>query len=149
MEAIKKCALFEGIGEDELRKILTCLDSRVVEYRKNDYAAISDDKFHGVGVLLEGEAAVVKESLNGNRTRVNIFRTGEIFGEIIAICRAEKWPASIQTLTDCTILYIHPEKILEFCDNICSHHRILLANLVRVVSQKADRKSTRLNSSHT
>lgn len=134
---IKKCALFEGLEEEELKKILNCLQYRIVEYKKNDYTAMSDEKLDGVGVLLIGEVAVVKESFNGNRTRVNIFRPGDMFGEIIALCRAEKWPASIQALTDCTILYVHPERILDFCDNICSHHKLLLANLVRVVSQKA------------
>jgi CRP-like cAMP-binding protein len=135
--AIRKCALFEGIEEGELRQILKCLQARVVEYGKNEYAALSDDKMNGVGVVLSGEAAVVKESLNGNRTRVNIFKAGEMFGEVIALRREERWPASIQALTDCTIMYIHPERILDFCDNICSHHRVLLANLVRVVTQKA------------
>jgi CRP-like cAMP-binding protein len=137
MEAIKKCALFEGIEESDIRQILKCLKYRVVELKKNDYAAVSDGKYEGMGIILEGEAAIVKESLDGNRTRVNIFHTGEMFGEVVAITRNDRWPASVQALTDCTILYVHPEKILDFCDNICSHHRILLANLVRIVSQKA------------
>ncbi len=137
MDAIKKCALFEGIEENEIQQILKCLQHRIADYKKNDYAAFSEDRLDGVGIVLSGEVSVVKESLNGNRTRVNIFRTGDMFGEVIALCREEKWPASIQALTDCTILYIHPEKILDFCDNICSHHKVLLANLVRVVSQKA------------
>jgi CRP/FNR family transcriptional regulator, dissimilatory nitrate respiration regulator len=137
MNAIKKCALFEGIEGEELHKILHCLQYRIAEYEKNDYAAISDNKLDGVGIVLDGEVAVVKESVSGNRTRVNIFHPGEMFGEVISLCREEKWPASIQALTDCTILYIHPEKILDFCESICSHHKILLANLVRIVSQKA------------
>ena len=137
MDAIKKCALFEGIEENEILKILTCLKARVVELRKNDYAAVSDGRYEGMGIVLEGEAAIVKDSLDGNRTRVNIFRAGEMFGEVVAICKSDRWPASVQALTDCTILYAHPEKILDFCDNICSYHKVLLANLVRVVSQKA------------
>ena len=137
MEAIQNCALFEGIGEIDIRQILTCLKARVVELKKNDYAAVSDGRYEGVGIVLKGEAAIVKESLDGNRTRVNIFRAGDMFGEVVAICKSDRWPASVQALTDCTILYVHPEKILDFCDNICSHHRLLLANLVRIVSQKA------------
>lgn len=137
MDDIKKCALFKGIEEKEIGQILECLRYRIVELKKNDYAAVSDDRYNGVGVVLGGEVAAVKESLDGNRTRVNIFRAGDMFGEVIAICKQERWPASVQALTDSTILYIHPEKILEFCDNICSHHRLLMANLVRIISQKA------------
>lgn len=139
IDAVKKCALFEGIEEGELHQILKCLRFRIAEYKKNDYAALSDGRLEGVGIVLEGEAAVVKETLNGKCTRVKIFYPGDMFGEVIALRREEKWPASIQALTDCTIMYIHPEKIIEFCDNICSHHRVLLANLVRVLTEKAYR----------
>jgi CRP/FNR family transcriptional regulator, dissimilatory nitrate respiration regulator len=137
IEALKKCALFEGIEEGELKQILKCLQTRIVQYKKNDYAIIFEDRLDGVGIVLDGEAAVVKESLNGNRTRVNIFHAGDMFGEVIALSGEHKWPATIQALTDCAIMYIHPERILDFCDTICSHHRVLLINLVRVVTQKA------------
>lgn len=137
LKAIKSCALFEGIEDNEIRQILTCLQYRIEDYRKNDFAAMTEDRLNGVGIVLRGEAAVVKESLNGNRTRVNIFRPGDMFGETLAITREEKWPSSIQALTDTTILFIHPEKILDFCESICSQHKQLLTNLVRLVSQKA------------
>ena len=136
-EKIRKCPLFDGIGDEELNKILQCLSYRITEYKRNDYAVLSDEKLDGVGIVLDGEIAVVKESLNGNSTRVDIFREGEMFGEIIAQCRDDRWPASVQAVTNCMILYIHPEKILNFCDSVCAHHRILLANLVRLISQKA------------
>ena len=110
MEAIRNCALFEGIGENDIRHILTCLKARVMELKKNDYAAVSEGRYEGVGIVLKGEAAIVKESLDGNRTRVNIFRAGDMFGEVVAICKSDRWPASVQALTDCTILYVHPEK---------------------------------------
>lgn len=137
VKLIKKCALFNGIEETEIGQILKCLQYRIIEYKKNEYTALLDDKVNGVAILLDGEAAVVKESLNGNRTRMNIFHAGEMFGETISLSKEEKWPASVQALTDCTVLYIHLEKILDFCDNICLQHKTLLANLVRMVSQKA------------
>lgn len=137
LDALEKCVLFDGIAEEEIKKILHCLEYRIVHYKKSDYAALMDQLLEGVGIVLRGEAAVIKESPNGNRTLVNVFHIGEMFGEVLILSMAYKWPATIQALTDCTIMYIHPEKILDICDNVCSHHKVLLANLVRVVAKKA------------
>ena len=60
-----------------------------------------------------------------------------MFGEVLILSMATKWPATIQALSDCVIMYIHPEKILDICESVCSHHKVLLANLVRVVARKA------------
>lgn len=137
LDSLEKCVLFDGIAENDIQKILHCLEYRIVQYKKNEYAALIDQKLDGVGIVLEGEAAVVKENLNGNRTIVNIFHIGEMFGEVLILCRENRWPATIQAITDCTIMFIHPERILDFCDTVCSHHKVLLANLVLVVSKKA------------
>lgn len=137
MDALEKCVLFDDINGDEIKKILHCLEYRIIQYKKNDYAALLDQLVDGVGIVLRGEAAVIKESPNGNRTIVNVFHMGDMFGEVLILSMAQKWPATIQALTDCTIMYVHPEKILDICDNVCSHHKVLLANLVRVVARKA------------
>lgn len=137
LDALEKCVLFDNIHEDEINKILHCLEYRIVQYKKGDYAALMDQLLEGVGIVLCGELAVIKESPNGNRTLVNVFHIGEMFGEVLILSMTYKWPATIQALTDCTIMYVHPEKILDICDNVCSHHKVLLANLVRAVAKKA------------
>jgi CRP-like cAMP-binding protein len=137
MDALKKCVLFDDIGEIEINKILHCLNYRIIQYKKNDYMILLNQKLDGVGIVLNGEAAVVKENINGNRIIVNTFHVGEMFGEVLILSRETEWPATIQALSDCVIMYINPEKILDICENVCSHHKVLLSNLVRVVSKKA------------
>lgn len=137
IEAASKSILFNGIDIEEVQHVLDCLDNKIAEYKKSDYVARIDDKFNGVGIVISGEAAIVKENSNGNRVIANIFSIGEMFGEVLAICGQTTWPSAIQALTDCTIMYIHPEKILNMSDRKCNYHKIILINLVRVVSQKA------------
>lgn len=137
LDSLEKCVLFDGIDETEIKKILQCLEYRIVQHKKNEYPAQIDQKLDGVGIVLEGEAAVVRENLNGNRIIVNIFDVGEMFGEVLILSGENRWPAKIQALTDCVIMYVHPEKILDICENVCSQHKVLLTNLVRVVSKKA------------
>ena len=47
------------------------------------------------------------------------------------------WPASVLALADCTLMIVHPEKILNMCSRACTFHKIILANMIRVVAKKA------------
>ncbi len=137
LQAVSKSVLFAGIEAKDVPHVLSCLSYSLVHFEKNSYIVKADAPFGGVCVVADGEAAVVRETGNGERLQVNVFRVGDMFGEIIAFCGADKWPSSIQAITDCVIMFIHPEHILDMCDRACSFHKIILANLVRVVSQKA------------
>lgn len=34
-------------------------------------------------------------------------------------------------------MFIHPEKMLGFCDKVCDSHRTLIENITKIISQKA------------
>ena len=136
VEAISKSAFFSGISIEVLPGIMDCLNSKIVDYKKNGYIAIEDEAFEGVGIVLNGEIAVVKENYNGSRTIMAILSQGGIFGEMAAFYGEKKWPATVIAQSDCTIMYIHPEKILDVCDKVCMCHKTLIANIIKVISQK-------------
>lgn len=137
LERVSQTILFKGIDRKEIPHVLGCLEYKVVDFKKNDYIVKFNDHLTGVFVVLDGEAAVVKESYSGNKVTVNTFHVGDFFGEAIAFCGYDTWPGTIQALTDCALLFIHPEKILNMCDRPCNYHKIILANMIRVVSKKA------------
>jgi CRP-like cAMP-binding protein len=137
LEKLSQTILFKGIDIKDIPHVLGCLDAKVVTFEKNEYVVKVNDSFNGVFVVLDGEAAVVKESYNGSRVTVNVFHIGDFFGEAIAFCGYDTWPGTIQALTDCSLMFLHPEKILTMCNRPCSFHKIILANMIRVVSKKA------------
>lgn len=137
LNAISKSPLFNNIPEDFLPEIISCLTARAVPYKKNEVVAMDGETFTGVGLILCGEVAVVKENYAGSRTILSILYKGDIFGEIAAFNGENKWPSTVLAQSDCTILYIHPEKILGYCQRSCSAHRMLLNNMLRVISFKA------------
>ena len=63
LEALKKCVLFDGIDENEINKILHCLQYRIVQYKKNDYAALMDQLLEGVGIVLRVKRLSSKKTL--------------------------------------------------------------------------------------
>jgi CRP-like cAMP-binding protein len=137
LESIAHTILFNGIDIKDIPHVLACLEHKITRFEKNDYIAKLGDTFTGVFIILDGEAAVVRESYNGNRVAVNVFRVGDIFGEAVAFCGAGIWPGTIQALTDCTLMVVHPEKILNMCNRSCTFHKVILANMIRVIAKKA------------
>lgn len=134
---ISKLELFRGIDIDDIKNLMKCLNPRIYNYKKEEYIALSDEKFHGLGIILSGEAIVIKESYSGTRTILAMLKTGETFGEIIAFTEEMVWPSSIQCQSNCEVMFINPEKVVNFCDKSCSFHKNLLSNLIRLISKKA------------
>ena len=137
LESVSRTTLFNSIDINDIPHVLDCLDHKTITFRKNDYIVKINDTYGGVFIMLDGEAGVVRESSNGSRVVVNSFRAGDIFGEAVAFCGAETWPGTVQALTDCALMTIHPEKILNMCNRPCTFHKVILANMIRVISKKA------------
>lgn len=135
--AIENCMLFKSMTPDELTMLLDCLKPRIRKLGKNDIANVAGDPFEGIGVVLSGQAAVVKESAAGNRIILAMLQPGDLFGEMAAFSGSARWPATVIAQTSCSIMYIPPQKILGQCEKACFGHRQLLMNMLGILSKKA------------
>lgn len=136
LKIISETEIFRGIDEKEIDLILNCFHCNIINYKKSEYIALIDEKFQGIGLILSGEAVVLKESYSGTRTILTNLKAGDIFGEVIAFTKEKLWPSSVQAESDCSIIFLNPEKILNYCEKGCSFHKILLSNLVRLIAEK-------------
>ncbi len=136
-ELLTKCDLFSGVDEKRLDFLLSCLSSKICRYKKNEYIALENEKFDGVGIVLNGEISIFKENYKGVRTIMANFKKGDMFGEIIAFAGTGIWPSTVFAQSDCEIMFVHPEKILGICEKLCDSHRVLMANMTRIISKKA------------
>lgn len=129
--------LFQGINQQGLLELIHCLNPKIKNYERNSFIRMVGDTAHSIGIILEGEAVVVKESVAGRRTVMALLKPGDIFGEAAAFSRKTSWPASVQAQEFCTLLFIPGNHIITGCDNICSLHRILMRNTLGIISEKA------------
>jgi len=136
MNLLLKVELFKDIEKDELSKILLCLGPRIKAYRKKEYITIQRDDFSAIGIVLDGEVIITKETLAGDRVIMARLDKGNIFGEIAAFA-SNKWLATVVADTDCTILFLPSNKIVGVCPKMCLGHRALVQNMLKIVSQKA------------
>lgn len=137
MDSLAQVKLFDNIDIDELNKMLMCLKPTVVSFKKKEYIAIVENEFKGIGIIISGEIIVTKENVSGDRIIMSKLGKANMFGEIIAFSNNDKWPTTVIAETDCTVLFLPPNKITGNCPNMCLGHRFLISNMLKIVSQKA------------
>jgi len=136
-KVFSKCVLFRGIPPDELKHVLACLDPKVNNFEKNELVAISGEKIAGLGIVLSGEVVVTKENAAGNRVIMGMDGPGEMFGEMALFSGDGVWPATVMARGTCTVMFLPAGKIVGSCARSCGNHRLLIANMLRLVSDKA------------
>jgi len=136
MDMLLEIELFKGIDQEELTKILFCSNPSVRQYKKKEIITIEKSDFTGIGVVLEGEASVTKDTIAGDRIIISQIKKGDIFGEVAAFVD-NKWLETVIAETDCHILFLSPDRIVGICPHMCIGHRILIQNTLKLVSKKA------------
>jgi CRP-like cAMP-binding protein len=131
-----KVELFQNIKKEELENMLNCLKPKIRSYKNRDVITIEKDKMDGIGIILDGGVTVGKETLAGDRVIIAYLKKGEIFGEAAAFT-GEEWLATVIAITDCTILFFPPQSIVGICNKVCYGHKVLIQNMLHIVSKKA------------
>lgn len=134
---LAECKLFTGVGPGELNVMLQCLNPVVKEFQKDECLTVAGQDFDGVGVILEGEVMVAKENSAGRRVIMMTLGAGDMFGEMVAFSGERKWPATVIAQRDGKVMFLPPEKIVGNCRRQCPSHRLLITNMLKVVSDRA------------
>ena len=103
---IKKSALFQGISEDDLDGMLTCLGARTASYSKNQPIFWEGEPASLIGVVLTGKVQIAKDDFFGNRNIISMMEPSQLFGEAFACAGIEKLPVTATAVTDSEILLL-------------------------------------------
>lgn len=136
-DVIAKAKLFSEINDYELISMLNCINPKIIEYNKNEFLAYQGDDMYGIGVVLKGKIAISKDNYDGNRVIIALLEPGNIFGEIAAFSDKKVWPSNVYAQEKCTVMFMPPEKIVGECPNMCISHKLLILNILKIVSNKA------------
>ncbi len=133
---VAACPLFDGIGHDELRALLSCLTATQRQYEKGSYIFAAGDAVTTVGVVLAGGVNILKEDFWGNRSILAHIEPGGLFGEAFSCAQVDKLPVSAAATEKAFILLIDYRKIVSTCPSACTYHTGLIRNMVRILAQK-------------
>ncbi|MCR4771406.1 MAG: Crp/Fnr family transcriptional regulator [Oscillospiraceae bacterium] len=136
LNELKNCALFNGISDEDLPAMLSCLGARVAEVEKNQIIFEEGSDAKTIGVVLSGSVQLVQDDYYGNRSIVALISPGELFGESFACARVESLPVSMTASADGRVLLLDFSRIVTTCSNACQFHSRMIFNLLRLVAEK-------------
>lgn len=136
LKILKKCPLFEGIDEDKLLIMLPCLGARVMSFDKKYTVFTEGTPAKNIGILLSGEAHIIRNDYYGNRSIIGRIEPADIFGEAFACAEIKSLPISVICEEPSEVMLIDCSHILHTCQNNCGFHQQLIYNLMRDLAKK-------------
>lgn len=133
---LSKCILFNDVSTENIRPLLTCLNSYIKNYSNDEYVFFSGDEINHVGIILSGSAEIIKENLAGSRHIMAFLKPANIFAEGIVCTPNRISSVTIRAKEDSSILFIPYERITKSCGNSCNFHIQLIQNMMLILGQK-------------
>ena len=134
--ALRRVALFHGMGDMELLSMLDCLGARLRQYSKGDVIFHAGDPATHLGAVLTGQVQVSRTKADGQRVVMGEIRPGGLFAESFACARAESLPVTVTAAADAAVLLIDCGRISAPCSAACTFHTRLISNLLQVLAEK-------------
>ncbi|MEN6348637.1 MAG: Crp/Fnr family transcriptional regulator [Syntrophomonas sp.] len=145
LPVLTKTSLFQDIASDDLNTMFNCLQPKLGKFKKNSYIAVTGDHFESLGILLSGQAALIKENAAGDRLMMAILKPGDIFGESAVFSGKSVWPATVVAQEPCQVMFLPKQKILGECANLCSWHHTIIENMLKDISDKVIRLNEKID----
>lgn len=136
MHLLEKNPLFKGIQKEEIAGLLTCLHSHEKQYAKNELILRQGASIREIGLVLEGQAHIIRDDYWGNHTIISEVNCGQFFGEAYACVPSSELEVSVIASTDARILFLSIGHILTTCQNACPFHQRIIQNLLSIVAAK-------------
>ncbi len=135
-QIIGNCPLFENIKTEELKTLLSCMNSYKKNYESDAYIFFTGSEINYVGIVLTGSLEILKEDLAGSRHILDFLGPSDIFAEGIACTKRHLSPVTVRTKEPSSVLFIPFEKIIKTCSNSCNFHIQLIKNMMMLLGEK-------------
>lgn len=139
MDGIK---IFEGITDSELEQMLECFKAK----RRKFNSGSNITQKMGVsylGVILSGEADLIRFDYDGYRNIMEHLTQGDVFGEAGTVFDGEE--LAVVCDRKCEVLFIDHARIVKPCAKACPYHSTLINNLLSSTEQKVQKQRRHLD----
>ncbi len=136
MEILKKCPLFFSIDEEDLQKMLRCMQAKIVFFNKKYTVLAEGSSARYIGIVLSGSVQIIQIDYFGNRSILGNITQSGVFAEAFACAEAASIPITVVANEPCEIMLIDSQHILYTCSNHCSFHQQLIFNLMKDLATK-------------
>lgn len=133
---LKETKMFNGITENEIESMLTCLNARLNAYPKGSYILKQGDRLNDVCILVEGSLLIQKDDYWGNRSILGHISVGDLFGEAYIAPQSAPLLNDVVATETSNIIFFDVKRMLTTCSSACHFHAMVIQNLFFALSMK-------------
>ena len=133
---LKRTRLFSGVSEDGIAAMLSCLDSKLREYKKGEYVFRQGEHLNHITVLVDGDLHIQRDDYWGNRSIIHRIAIGEMFGEAYITPESGALLNDVVATQDSTVIFFDAKRIITVCSSACRFHSMVVQNLFFAISDK-------------
>ena len=120
-----------------------CSKTQIKNFVKNEVITNYIQKRNQLCILIEGSADLVRYDSNGNRTIIEHFTKGNIFGEVFYTISTNN-ELFVEAQRASSVLFFRYDDIKTKCKNTCRFHSILSSSLPELTLSKVIDLNTRI-----
>lgn len=136
VSTLKRTKLFEGLENEEIISMLSCLGAKLSTYKKGEYVLRQGEYLSNVFILVEGNLHIQNDDYWGNHSILRQISPGEMFGESYIAPESGALLNDVVAITDSTVIFFDLKKILTACSSACKFHTMVVQNMFFAISEK-------------
>ena len=126
--------------------MLDCFQAVQRSFRTDDLIYdFSSKESNAVGIIERGEASVIRIDKDGVSTVLEELSVGGVFGRTLAYAGSVRDSMEVVCRTPCDVLFIDYPHIFKRCEKACTHQSLLVQNMLRLMADKAQALSLRVD----
>ncbi|WP_163469474.1 Crp/Fnr family transcriptional regulator [Fusobacterium sp. IOR10] len=134
---LEKTELFKNLTIDEIKKSLKDLNAKKKSFKKNNLIYELGKPIDKIGLVISGNAHVIKEDFWGNRTILTQLKKGNIFGEVMSFQKNKNPNINVEVSKKSEILFLDFKKIFDSDEVLESYNKKLVLNMFSIVTKKS------------
>lgn len=135
-ESLRRCPLFAGIEQNQLKSLLGCLSAITRQYHKDEFVFLAGNKATAIGLVVSGGVRVLQEDFWGHRMILAHIGPSGLFGEAFSCAGKNVLPVSVATSEPSEIMLLDYRKIVGTCTSACVFHTQMIKNMMRILAEK-------------
>lgn len=136
--------IFDGINEKSFSQMCKCFKATTRSYKTGETIINYSNQNESIGIIMNGEAEVVKYDIDGNRTIHERLSENEVFGKLFTYLPGDS-DTRVVCSKNCEILFIDYYHIVKRCEKACEHHSVFVSNMLNILAERSIEQSAKID----